>query len=82
MSRLGRDQLLPDLSPHQPAIPDRGRRYDTITILFGSHPKEFGFFVARIDFKGQHCAIFSKAEGDHHLDRINVAPCYGADEGR
>jgi hypothetical protein len=28
MSRLGRDQLLPDLSPHQPAIPDRGRRHD------------------------------------------------------
>ena len=55
---------------------------DTITISFGSHPKEFGFSVARIDLKGQHCEIFSKAEGDRHLDKINVAPCYGADEGR
>ena len=56
---------------------------DTITISFGSHPKEFGFYVARIDLKGQHCAIFSKAEEDRHrMDKINIAPCYRSDEGR
>ena len=56
---------------------------DTITISFGSHPKEFGFYVARIDLKDQHCAIFSKAEGDRHrMDKINIAPCYRSDEGR
>ena len=56
---------------------------DTITISFGSHPKEFGFYVARIDLKGRHCAIFSKAEGDRHrMDKINIAPCYRSDEGR
>ena len=67
---------------HHISLPSRIAVGDTITISFGSHPKEFGFSVARIDLKGQHCAIFSKAEGDRHLDKINVAPCYRADEGR
>jgi hypothetical protein len=65
------------------SLPSRIAVGNTITISFGSHPKEFGFHVARIDLKGQHCAIFSKAEGDRHrMDKINVAPCYPADEGR
>jgi len=65
------------------SLPSRSAVGDTITILFGSHPKEFGFFVARIDLKGQHCAIFSEAEGDRHrMDKIDVAPCHPADEGR
>ena len=65
------------------SLPSRIAVGDTITISFGSHPKEFGFSVARIDLKGQDCAIFSKAEGDRHrMDKINVAPCYRADEGR
>ena len=55
---------------------------DTITISFGSHPKEFGFSVARIDLEGQHCTIFSKADGDRRMDKINVAPCYRVDERR
>jgi hypothetical protein len=67
---------------HHNSLPSRIAVGDTITISFGSHPNEFGFSVARIDLKGQHCAIFSKAEGDRHLDKINVAPCYRADEGR
>jgi hypothetical protein len=49
---------------HHISLPSRIAVGDTITISFGSHPKEFGFSVARIDLKGQHCAIFSKAEGD------------------
>jgi hypothetical protein len=65
------------------SLPSRIAVGDTITISFGSHPKEFGFSVARIDLKGQDCAIFSKAEGDRHrMDKINVAPCSRADEGR
>jgi hypothetical protein len=55
---------MPDLSPHQSAVADRGR--DRITISFGSHPKEFEFSVARIDLQGEHCAIFSESEGDRH----------------
>jgi hypothetical protein len=65
------------------SLPSRIAVGDTLTISFGSHPKEFGFSVARIDLKSQHCAIFSKAEGDRHrMDKINVTPCYRADEGR
>jgi hypothetical protein len=65
------------------SLPSRIAVGDTITISFGSHPKEFEFSVARIDLKGEHCAIFSKSEGDRHrMDKINVAPCYRADEGR
>jgi hypothetical protein len=68
---------------HHISLPSRIAVGDTITISFGSHPKEFGLWVARIDLKGEHCAIFSKAAGDRHrMDKINVAPCYRAHEGR
>jgi hypothetical protein len=68
---------------HHISLPSRIAVGDTITISFGSHPKEFGFSVARIDLKGQHCAIFSKAEADRHrMDKINIAPCYRSDKGR
>jgi hypothetical protein len=64
----------------QISLPSRIAVGDTITIRFGSHPKEFRFPVARIDLKAQHCAIFSKADGDRHrMDKISVAPCYRAD---
>jgi hypothetical protein len=60
---------------HHISLPSRIALGDTITISFGSHPKEFGFSVARIELQGQHCAIFSKAAGDRHrMDKINVAP--------
>jgi hypothetical protein len=68
---------------HHIDLPSRIAVGDTITLSFGSRPKEFGFTVARIVLKGGHCAIFSRAEGDRHrMDKINVAPCYPADEGR
>jgi hypothetical protein len=68
---------------HHITLPSRIAVGDTITISFGSHPKEFAFSVARIDLEGQHCAIFSKANGDRHrMDKINIAPCYRAEEGR
>jgi hypothetical protein len=58
-------------------LPPRIAVGDTITVTFGSHPKEYAFPVARIAHKGSHCAIFSEAEGDRHqIDKINVAPCY------
>jgi hypothetical protein len=65
------------------SLPPRIAVGDTIPISFGSHPKEFQFFVARIALKGSHCAIFSEADGDRHrMDKINVAPCYLASTGR
>ena len=64
-------------------LPPRIAVGDTISVSFGSHPKEFQFFVARIALKGRHCAIFSEARGDRHeIDKINVAPCYPANTGR
>jgi hypothetical protein len=51
---------------HHISLPSRIAVGDTITISFGSHPKEFRLWVARIDLKGEHCAIFSKAAGDRH----------------
>jgi hypothetical protein len=67
---------------HHISLPPRIAVGDTVTISFGSHPKEFAFYVARIDLKGQHCAIFSKPEGDRHrMDKINIAPCYRSEQG-
>jgi hypothetical protein len=68
---------------HHISLPSRIAVGDTITISFGSHPKEYGFSVARIALEDDHCVIFSDADEDRHqMDKIKVAPCYRADEGR
>ena len=65
------------------SLPPRIAAGDTITLRFGSNPKDYAFPVARIDLKGQRCAIFSEAEGDRHrIDKINVARCRRAREAR
>jgi hypothetical protein len=65
------------------SLPPRIAVGDTLTVTFGSSPKEYEFPVARIAHKGRHCAIFSEAEGDRHqIDKINVAPCYRANKVR
>ena len=61
------------------SLPPRIAVGDTLTLRFGSNPKDYAFPVARIDLKGQHCAIFSEAEGNRHrMDKINVARCHRA----
>jgi hypothetical protein len=56
---------------------------DNIDVTFGSSPKEYTFPVARIAIQGHHCTIYSEAHGNPNLmDKISVAPCYTADEGR
>lgn len=68
---------------HHVTLPSRIAVGETITVSFGSSPKEYAFPVARIALKGHHCAIFSEADGDRHrIDKINVAPCYRADKAR
>jgi hypothetical protein len=68
---------------HHISLPSRIAVGDKIPISFGSHSKEYGFSVARIALKDDHCTIFSDADKDRHqMDEINVAPCYRADEGR
>ena len=64
-------------------LPSRIAVGDTLTLTFGSSPKEYAFSVARISAKSGHCAIFSEADGDRHqMDKINVAPCHRADGRR
>jgi hypothetical protein len=68
---------------HHIPLPARVAVGDTLTLTFGSSPKEYAFSVARIAAKGHHCAIFSEVDGDRHqMDKINVAPCHAADRGR
>lgn len=67
---------------HHINLPSRIAVGDTITLSFGSSPKTYGFTVARIILKGNHCEIFSRNEIRHRRDKINVSPCYPADEGR
>jgi hypothetical protein len=68
---------------HHINLPSRIAVGDTLTLTFGSSPKEYAFSVARIAAKRGHCAIFSEADGDRHqMDKINVAPCYRADGQR
>ena len=64
-------------------LPPRIAVGDKVPLRFGSNPKNYALPVARIDLKRDHCAILSEAEGNlHQMDRINVALCHPADEGR
>jgi hypothetical protein len=68
---------------HHISLPSRVAVGDTITLSFGSSPKEYGFPVARIALEGDRCVIFSEVDGDRpRRDEIKVAPCYRAEEGR
>jgi hypothetical protein len=80
-----RDWLVPRScrTYHHISLPSRVAVGDTITLSFGSSPKEYGFPVARIALKSNRCVIFSEADGDRpRRDKIKVAPCYRAEEGR
>jgi hypothetical protein len=68
---------------HHISLPSRITVGDTITVSFGSDPKEYGFFVARIALEGDRCTIFGEATGDQHrMDKIDIAPCYSAGPAR
>ena len=61
------------------SLPSRIAVSDKIPISFGTHPKEFEFFVARIALKGERCTLFSDATGERHRrDKISITPCYPA----
>jgi hypothetical protein len=68
---------------HHLSLPSRIAIGDTITLTFGSSTKTYGFSVARIALHGDHCEIFSQADAvQHRRDKIDVAPCYPADDRR
>jgi hypothetical protein len=65
------------------SLPPRIAVGDTITLRFGSNPKDYAFPVARIDLNGRHCTIFSEAAGNRHrMDKINITRCHSAGERR
>jgi hypothetical protein len=68
---------------HHISVPSRIAVGDTITVSFGSDPKEYGFFVARIALEGDRCTIFAETTEDRHgMDKINITPCYPAGPAR
>ena len=68
---------------HHIALPPRVAVGDTIDVTFGSSLKEYAFPVARITIAPHRCTIYSEARGNRHqMDKIDVALCYRADEGR
>src|SRR5215469_17020317 len=48
---------------HHIRLPPQVAVGDTITVTFGSSPKEYAFPVARIGIQGRRCAIYSEARG-------------------
>ena len=66
-------------SYHHIAIPQRIAVGDTVSVAFGSNPKEYAFPVARILQTGDACTLLSQASGDaDKTDKIEVASCKAA----
>jgi len=61
---------------HHIRLPSHIAVGDTITLIFGSSPKEYRFSVVRIDLTGRDCTIFSQADDTREqADSIYVARC-------
>lgn len=67
---------------HHIRLPSQIAVGDTITLSYGSSTKTYGFRVGRITLKGSQCEIFSQTKVHNRTDKINVSPCYPADQGR
>lgn len=67
---------------HHIRLPSRIAVGDTIPLSYGSNTKTYGFRVARITLTGDRCEIFSQTQIHHRTDKINVTPCYLADQER
>jgi hypothetical protein len=66
-------------SYHHIAIPQRIAVGDTVSVAFGSNPKEYAFPIARILQTGDACTLLSHANGDtDKTDKIEVASCKAA----
>jgi hypothetical protein len=66
-------------SYHHIAIPQRIAVGDTVSVAFGSNPKEYAFPVARILQTGNACTLLSQASSDaDKTDKIEVASCKAA----
>ena len=62
---------------HHITLPSRIAVGETITIHYGSSPKEYRFAVVRIVVRGDDCAIFNQADDNPQpTDNIYVARCH------
>lgn len=61
---------------HHVEIPKDIAVGQSITLDFGSNPKQYNFPVARIALYGDRCTLYSEASGNPKaMDRIDVTPC-------
>ena len=65
---------------HHIRLPARIAVGDKFSLSFGSNQKTYTFSVAQIILKGNHCEIYSQSEVGHRRDKIDVVPCYPADQ--
>ena len=66
---------------HKVALPPRIAIGDTVTVTFGTNPKDYNFQVSRILQDGQSCKILSKASSaDGEGERIEITQCQPADQ--
>jgi hypothetical protein len=54
---------------------------DMIPLSYGSNNKQYVFPVAHIGLEGNGCTLFSN-RNERQGDKIEIAPCYRAEEGR
>lgn len=67
---------------HHVEIPMAVAVGQSITLNFGSNPKQYEFPVARIALDGRRCTLYSEATGDPDaIDRVDVSPCHAAPAG-
>jgi hypothetical protein len=68
---------------HHIDLPDRVAVGDSIPLSFGSSTKKYNFPVARIALKDDRCTLFTNRNGNRrHGDKLEIAPCYPAEETR
>lgn len=66
---------------HKIALPARIAIGDTVTVTFGTNPKDYNFQVTQILRQGQGCKILSKASApDGEGERIEIAQCQPAEK--
>ena len=64
-------------------LPARITVGDTVTLSFGGYPKEYRFYVAKIEVEDARCTILSAAEAaPDEIDKIDITPRHRAPESK
>jgi hypothetical protein len=68
---------------HHIDLPDRVAVGDSIPLSFGSSTKKYNFAVAFIALENERCTLFTDKSGNRQKgDKLEIAPCYRAEEER